>query len=234
MKVQLLKDDKTALLFGASGLVGGHCLSELLASPVYKKVKIFVRKKLDVTHEKLEQHVIDFEQPEKYRNLLKGDDIYCCIGTTIKKAGSKAQFKKVDYTYNLQIAAMAAEQGVNQYLLVSSVGADPDSVFFYTRIKGELEEKVKQMDFWAIHIFQPSVLLGERNENRWGEHLAGKIAKGFDTLTGGLLAKYSPVEAEVVAKAMVAAAQGFKSGVHIYPSHVLLKMSAGTDVSIYQ
>ena len=225
MDVQLIKDDKTALLFGASGLVGGHCLNYLLASPAYKKVKIFGRKELDFDNEKLEQYVVDFENIDRYRDLIKGDDIYCCLGTTIKKAGSKEVFRKVDYTFTFQIAKIAESQSVNQFLLVSAVGADPDSIFFYNRIKGELEEAVKQMRFWSTHIFQPSLLLGERNENRWGEELAGRLAKGFDFLTGGLLSKYSPVEAEVVAKAMVVAAQGFESGLYIYPSHTLQIMA---------
>jgi len=224
MEVQLIKDDKTALLFGASGLVGGYCLQFLLASPVYKKVKIFVRKELDFDNEKLEQHVIDFDNIEDYKDLIKGDDVFCCLGTTIKKAGDKEAFRKIDYTYSFQIAKISKEQRANQLLLVSSVGADEDSIFFYSRIKGELENAIKKMNFWATHIFQPSVLLGKRNENRWGEQLAGRLAKGFDFLTGGLLTKYSPVEAELVAKAMVIAAQGFDNGLQIYPSHVLQKM----------
>ncbi len=229
MEVQLIKDDKTALLFGASGLVGNQCLKILLASPAYKKVKIFGRKELDFDNEKLEQHIIDFNKLEDYRDLIKGDDLFCCLGTTMKKAGNKEAFKKVDFTYSFQIAKIAEEQGINQCLLVSSVGADADSVFFYNQIKGELEDAVRKMNFWATHIFRPSVLLGERNENRWGEQLAGRLAKGFDFLTGGLLTKYSPVEAEVVAKAMVVAAQGFESGLQIYPSHVLEKIATSEE-----
>jgi len=229
MEVQIIKDDKTALLFGATGLVGRYCLDYLLASPAYKKVKVFVRKELDFENEKLEQHKIDFDQLENYQDLIKGDDLFCCLGTTMKKAGSKASFRKVDYEYGFQIAKIAEKHGVNQFLLVSSVGADADSIFFYNQVKGELEDSVKKMKFWATHIFQPSVLLGERNENRWGEQLAGRLAKGFDFLTGGLLTKYSPVEAEVVAKAMVIAAQGFNSGISIYPSHVLQKLVKNED-----
>lgn len=229
MDIQLLKDDKTALLFGASGLVGGYCLNYLLASPVYKKVKIFGRKEMEFDNKKLEQHVIDFDDLDKYRDLIKGDDIFCCLGTTMKKAGSREVFRKVDFTYTYQFAKIAEAQGVNQFLLVSAVGADPDSIFFYNQVKGELEAAIKKMKFWATHIFQPSLLLGPRNENRWGEELAGRLAKGFDFLTGGLLTKYGPVEAEVVAKAMVIAAQGFESGLHVYPSHMLQKIANNAE-----
>lgn len=229
MEVQLVKDDKTALVFGATGLIGGYCLNFLLASPAYKKVRVFVRKELDFENEKLEQHKIDFDKLEDYKDIIKGDDLFCCLGTTMRKAGSKEAFRKVDYDYGFQIAKIAEEQGVNQFLLVSSVGADPDSIFFYSQVKGELEDALKKMDFWSTHIFQPSVLLGKRNENRWGEQLAGRLAKGFDFLTGGLLTKYSPVEAEVVAKAMVIAAQGFDSGLQIYPSHILQKLAKNEE-----
>jgi uncharacterized protein YbjT (DUF2867 family) len=229
MEVQLVKDDKTALLFGATGLIGGYCLNFLLASPAYNKVKVFTRKELDFDNEKLEQHKIDFDKLENYKDLIKGDDVFCCLGTTMRKAGNKEAFRKVDYDYGFQIAKIAEKQGVNQFLLVSSVGADADSVFFYNQVKGELEDAVKKMDFWSTHIFQPSVLLGKRNENRWGEQLAGRLAKGFDFLTGGLLTKYSPVEAEVVAKAMVVAAQGLDSGLQIYPSHILQKIAKNEE-----
>ena len=139
MEVQLVKDDKTALLFGASGLVGGYCLNFLLASSAYNKVKIFVRKELELENEKLEQHIIDFDKLDDYRNLFKGDDVFCCLGTTIKKAGNKKAFRKVDYDYGYQIAKIAEEKGVNQFLLVSSVGADEDSIFFYSQVKGQTD-----------------------------------------------------------------------------------------------
>jgi uncharacterized protein YbjT (DUF2867 family) len=227
--MEIAKDDKTALVFGASGLIGGHVTQFLLLHPAYAKVVVFVRKPLRLEHPKLEQHPVDFDKPESFSHLVKGDDIFCCLGTTMAKAGSKAAFYKVDFTYPFQAAQMAAKNGVGQYLLVSSVGADPKSRFFYSRVKGELEAALRKLDFWSLHIFQPSVLLGERNENRWGEQVAGKIGKVFDRLTGGLLTKYRPIEADVVAKAMVSAAQGLKPGVHVYPSHWLQGLAAEID-----
>lgn len=230
--MEIAKDNKTALVFGATGLIGGHVVQFLLLHPAYEKVVVFVRRPLELEHPKLVQHVVNFDQPETFRHFVKGDDLFCCLGTTMAKAGSKEAFYKVDFTYAFEAAQMGSINGVGQYLLVSSVGADPKSMFFYSKVKGELEEAVRQMNYWALHIFQPSVLLGERNENRFGEQVAGKIGSIFDRLTGGLLTKYRPIEADVVAKAMVSAAQGLKPGVHVYPSHWLQGLAAEIDQSL--
>ncbi len=221
MQVKIVKGNKTALLFGATGLVGNYCLQFLLQSDAYKEVIIFTRKDVPINHKKLTKHVIDFDELLQYKDWIKGDDLYCCLGTTIAKAGSKAAFQKVDYTYTYEIAKMASKNKVSQLLLVSAVGADRESLFFYNRVKGKLEDAIKKLDFWALHIFQPSVLLGERNENRFGEQLAGMLGKGFDYLTNGMLNKYRPIEADLVAQAMINAAQEIRAGQHIYPSHWL-------------
>ncbi len=227
--MEITKDNKTALVFGATGLIGNHLVNFLLFHPAYEKVVVFLRKKMDLEHPKLSQQVIDFDKPESFSDLVKGDDLFCCLGTTMAKAGSKEAFYKVDFTYAFRAANMAAKNGVNQFLLVSSVGADTDSLFFYSKVKGELEEEVQKLNFWSTHIFRPSVLLGSRNENRWGEEIAGKLGKVIDRFTGGLLTKYRPIEADVVAKAMVSAAQGLKPGVHFYPSHWLQGLAAEID-----
>jgi uncharacterized protein YbjT (DUF2867 family) len=229
--LEIIKDNKTALVLGSSGLIGSHLLNFLLLDPAYARVVSFVRKPQYHKHTKLEEVIIDFNQLAKYRELFKGDDLFCCLGTTMAKAGSKKAFYKVDYQYPYESASIAAANKVSQFLLVSSVGANPKSLFFYSRVKGELEGAVQQLGFWSTHIFQPSVLLGERNENRFGEEIAGKIGKVLDGITGGLLTKYRPIEADVVAKAMVSAAQRLKPGVHIYPSHWLQKMADEIDAA---
>lgn len=223
--MEIIKHDKTALVFGATGLIGKHLVNALLKHEAYTKVVVFVRKKLKIEHPNLKQHLIDFDRMEDYKAFIKGNDLYCTLGTTRAKAGSKEAFYKVDYTYSYKAAKIAAANGINQYLLVSAVGADANSKFFYNQVKGELEDAVKQLPFWAIHIFQPSVLLGERNENRWGEQLAARLGKIIDRFTGGLLTKYRPIEAEVVATAMIGAAQRFNKGTHVYPSHYLQNLS---------
>lgn len=223
--MEITKGKKTALIFGASGLVGGYCLDFLLAHAAYHQVVAFVRTPLEKEHERLIQIEVDFDRPETFAKKIKGDDIFLCLGTTRAKAGSREAFYKVDFTYNYQAAKAAANNGVNQLFLVSAVGADRDSIFYYSEVKGELEEAIKDLPFWAVHIFQPSVLLGERNENRWGEEIAGRIGSVIDRITGGLLTKYRPVEADVVARAMVNAAQQLSKGVHIYPSHYLQELA---------
>lgn len=219
--MEIIKHDKIALVFGATGLIGSHLVEALLGHEAYATVIVFVRRKLDIKNPKLKQHIIDFDKMDAYAHLIKGDDLYCALGTTMAKAGSKSAFYKVDYTYSYQAAKIAATNGVNQYMLVSSVGADSDSRFYYSKVKGELEDAIKVLPFWAIHIFQPSVLLGERNENRWGEQIAARMGKVIDRFTGGLLTKYRPIEAEVVANAMIGAAQRFNKGSHLYASHYL-------------
>ncbi len=217
--MEISRHHKTALLFGASGLVGNQCLHQLLEHPAYRKVISFGRRLLEVEHPRLEQHIIDFNHLEDYAGLLRGNDLYSCLGTTLAKAGSRAAFYRVDYAYAYESARLAAANGASQLLLVSSVGASPDSLFFYTRVKGELEKAVKKLPFWAVHIFRPSFLVGDRQESRIGEQLAGRLSLGLDRLTGGaLLGKYRPVEAAQVARAMAHAAQQLEGGVHVYSS----------------
>lgn len=220
---------KTAVLVGATGLVGGHLLNYLLSSPSYSKVVVLGRKKLDVSSDKLIQHKINFDKYGSYAPLVKGDDLFIALGTTMAKAGSREAFRKVDYTYVLNISRAASDNGVNQLLVVSSVGANPDALVYYTRVKGEIEEALKKLKFWSIHIFRPSILLGERPESRAGESIAKVIGKGLDFVLGGLLTKYKPVDAETVAKAMAVKAQELSSGIHIYPSHWIQKLSEKED-----
>ena len=231
MKITINKGKKTALLFGGSGMVGGHCLHQLLDSPIYEKVISFGRKKLLVEDEKLEQHLIDFDQLDKYKKLIKGDDLFCCLGTTIKKAGSKSAFKKVDLEYPKRIAELAVENGVNQFILVSSVGADRNSSVFYSQVKGELEDEVMQMDFWATHVLQPSLLLGERKESRPLERVGVMISQRLDNFIGSFLGKYRPVKGEDVASAMLVVAQNLERGNHTYSSDQLVTLGNANQLS---
>lgn len=224
MNLKIKEANKTALLFGATGLIGSHLLNLLLDSDAYKEVHTFSRRKLDISHPKLKEHQIDFDKLADSSKLIVGDDLFYAMGSTIKKAKSKANFYKIDYNYAYETAKIAASNKVNQFLLVSSIGADKNSFFFYNKVKGKLEESVEQLPFWATHIFRPSVLIGKRNENRFGEQVAGRIGKVLNYVSGGKLHKYGPIEADRVAISMKHAAQKTIPGLHIYESTKLLKL----------
>lgn len=217
--------NKSALLVGASGLVGSELLQCLLNSPEYKKVLILVRKPLGIQHPKLEERVIRFEDLAKNKDLFKVNDVYCCLGTTIKKAKSQEAFKKVDVDYPLEIARLAKEMQVEKFLIISSMGADPNSPVFYSRMKGLLEQNLKAMGFESLHIFRPSLLLGDRQEFRLGESISGFLSKGISFIFVGPLKKYKPITAKIVAEGMYKAAQGKEEGVRIYRSDEIAKLS---------
>lgn len=209
---------RNALIAGASGLVGGHCLKLLLESDRYSQVISVGRRELPLIHPKLDQQIINFDKMESFASELVADDIYCCLGTTIKKAGSKDAFYKVDYTYVAELARITAAKGATQFLVVSAMGADAGSLIFYNKVKGEMEQFVTQQDFEAVHIFQPSLLLGEREEERTGEEIATKIMKPLSSLMIGPLKKYRPIKGETVAKAMIYAASLNSKGIYTHPS----------------
>lgn len=223
--IELYKGNKTALLFGNTGLTGKYCQQFLATHTAYTKLITFGRKKVEAENEKHIHHIIDFSKLEDYKDLMAGDDLFLSIGTTMAKAGSKEAFYAIDYSLNHDIASYASDNGVKQLILVSAVGANTDSLFFYNRVKGELEKAVKEMPFWAIHIFQPSLLLGERKENRTLESIAQRVAKGADRLIGNLLSAYRPVDAKDLARAMIYKAQSLKSGIFTYSSDEINKIA---------
>ncbi len=211
---------KTALIAGASGLIGRHCLNLLLAADDrYERVISIGRRPLPLEHPRLEQRVVDFDQLEKEQLRLIADDVFCCLGTTIGQAGSEAAFYKVDYSYVVTLAAVLSANFASQFLIVSALGADAESRVFYNRVKGEMEAAVKQTKFRAIHIFQPSLLLGERTSPRLGERVAGVLLRVVAPLLVGPLRPYRAIRASVVAQAMLDAARQDGGGVRKYRSH---------------
>jgi uncharacterized protein YbjT (DUF2867 family) len=152
---------RSALLFGASGLIGGHLLRLLVDDEAYDRVTAPVRKPLSFRHPKLQEHVVDFDHLDGQKDTLQGHDVFCCLGTTIRVAGSQAAFRTVDFTYVVQAASIAAMNGAEQFLLVSSLGADKNSSAFYLRVKGEVEEAASKLSYRAVQIFRPSVLVGD-------------------------------------------------------------------------
>ncbi|MEM7549171.1 MAG: oxidoreductase [Bacteroidota bacterium] len=215
---------KTAMVVGANGLVGSELLSILLDSDYYGTVISVTRKYLDITDERLMQFVIDYDRLEELEELIGADDVYCCLGTTMKKAGSKEKFRQVDLTYPLKIAELVKRNGCKQFLLVSAIGAKKDSSFFYNKVKGELEEEVHKLGFDSLQIFQPSILLGDRNEDRAGEEFAKSFTKAVRFAMIGKLKKYRPIEASHVAKVMFKVAQNNQSGKRIYCSDEMAEL----------
>ena len=218
---------KFALLLGASGLVGGHCLQRLLNDTAYGKVIALVRKPLPLHDPQLEQQVVDFSDLQNYAHLLKAHDVFCCLGTTIKKAGSQAAFRQVDFTYPVEIAKIAAANGAEQFLIVTALGANPASRIFYNRVKGEVEAAIAPLAFRAVHIFRPSLLLGKRQEIRLGEKIGERVAKIFSFLFAGPLRKYRPIAARTVAAAMIAVAKRNLAGVNTYESDQIQALGSG-------
>ena len=193
-----------ALLIGATGATGKDLLDLLLKNNSFHQVDIFVRRDLDVQHEKLKIHVIDFDQPEQWRHLVKGDVLFSCLGTTLKAAGSKEAQWKVDYDYQYQFAEFAKENHVNHYVLVSSGFSSPNSLFFYTKMKGQLEEAVKALGFPKLSIFNPPVLI-RKNSDRTMEVAGLKAIKFFNQI--GILRSQEPLPTEILAQAMINSAQ---------------------------
>lgn len=217
--MEIQKSGKRAVLLGATGLVGSHLLQLLLSHQAYEKVKVIARKpNPGYNSEKLEWLVDSMKDWDTVSSMISGDDLYITIGTTIKNAGSREAFREIDHDLVFYIAKSGAVNGMRQLLLVSSVGADKDSIFFYNRVKGEIEEAVSALPFWAVHIFRPSVLLGEREEIRPLESIAQSLFSGVDKVIGGSMGKYRPVSGGKVAKSMVYFAQLLEGGRHIHAS----------------
>lgn len=216
---------KSALIAGATGLTGNKLVKVLLDHTEYEKVYVFVRRPLAMDHPKLEQIQIDYYRLDAYKKYFQVDDVFCCLGTTIKKAGSQKAFRRVDYDYPVALARLAKSAGVKNFLVISAMGADSRSNIFYNRVKGQMEDSLKKIELPALHIFQPSLLLGDRQEFRLGEKAASIITPVFSPLLRGGMKKYKPIQAKQVAKAMCAAAQSGSDGIHVYPSDKIAEMA---------
>ncbi len=206
---------KSALILGATGLVGEHLVRLLLDDDGYEEVKIFVRRPTGISHTKLLEQIVDFEDIKTWKTLLSGNVLFSCLGSTIKKASTREKQYRVDYTYQYKAAVAAADAGVAAYVLISSSGANPHSRIFYSRMKGELDRDIKKLPFQAIRIVKPSVLVGERREKRRGEAAAIVLGKIVATLIPPLR-KYRPIAAEVVARAMIKVAEDGEPGIKEY------------------
>jgi uncharacterized protein YbjT (DUF2867 family) len=216
---------KSALLAGASGLVGSRCLAQLLADPTYGRVVALGRRQLPHTDAKLEQQVIDFDRlGAEGVPFPSVDDVFCCLGTTMKRAGSREAFRRVDFTYIVSLAAQALQHGARQFLLVSALGANPRSGIFYNRVKGETEAAVARLPFVGRQIFRPSLLVGERTERRAGERAGSVVLQALSLALRGPLRKLRPIGADFVARAMVEVARRAPPGVNYYASDAIARL----------
>lgn len=189
-----------ALVIGATGATGKDLVNQLLNDKEFDEVDIFVRKPVNIQNDKLKVHVVNFEKPEEWKDMVKGDVAFSCLGTTLKDAGSKEAQKKVDFDYQYEFAKAAKENEVEDYILVSAYGANPQSKIFYSKMKGELEEAVKQLHFNKITIFKPG-MLERKDSERTGEVLGSRIIKFANKL--GLLESQKPLPTDILAKAMI-------------------------------
>jgi uncharacterized protein YbjT (DUF2867 family) len=208
--------NRTALLAGATGLVGRHVLELLLADNGWSHVVTVGRRTTSRHHAKLEQRVLDLGELEIAGNLPHVDDVFCCLGTTIKQAGSQPAFRTVDHTFVVGLARAGLRAGGTQFLLVSAIGADAESRVFYSRVKGETESAIRKLPYQGIQIFRPSLLLGERPEFRLGERIATLGAPLLPALLFGRLRRYRPIQAATVARAMVSTAKQAPRGPNVF------------------
>lgn len=193
--------DQTALVIGATGLIGSNLVEQLTENENFTTIKVFTRRSTLIKHPKIEEHLVDFDKIDDWKDDLTGDVLFSAMGTTIRKAGSKAAQYKIDFTYQYETAQAAANNSVKTYCLVSSAGANPTSSVFYSKMKGELDEAVKKLGIKHTFIFRPSILSGNRNESRLGEKIGLALARIFTNIPG--LTKYRPIQGATVAKAMI-------------------------------
>ena len=205
----------TAVVAGATGLVGRYLLEVLLEDSFYDQIVTLVRRPMELFERKLEQRIVNFEDL-RAPDLAGATHLFCCLGSTMKKAGSQAAFRRVDYDYPLMFARLGQEAGARRLMLISSVGADPAAGSFYLRVKGELERDLEPLDFEATHIFRPAVLLGARQEDRPGEQWAARLSRAFEWMMAGGLSKYRPMPAGLLAAAMAAAGERGEPGRHVH------------------
>jgi uncharacterized protein YbjT (DUF2867 family) len=215
---------QTALILGASGLTGSHLLNMLLESPSFSHVRSLVRKPSGISHPKLEEIIVDFQNMEQYKQAIgRGDVIFSCIGTTLKKVkGDKQLYKQIDFDIPVNAARFGIEAGYKQFVLISAHLANAQSMIFYNRLKGETEDIIQTFPFESIHIFRPSFLIGERKERRWLELTFGELMVYLSPL---LPDASKPIEVSMVAKAMMNVAIKGKNGNHIYPNEQIKNLA---------
>ena len=210
--------EKTALIAGTTGLVGNHLLNLLLDDPDYTEVRSISRRPSGLNDPKLVEIIIEFEDLEKVAAEVDAEYIFCCLGTTMKKAGSKEAFRKVDYEYPLRLAKISKANGSKHFLLVTAQGANPNSTFFYNRVKGELEDEIKNIGFDCYTVIRPSLILGDRKEKRRIEEIGQFLFTNLQFMFFGPFRKFRGVQASDIALKMKQAALEDNEGWKVIPS----------------
>lgn len=219
-----MKEMRSALVVGATGLVGSALVKLLCESEEYASVNVISRRPLDYVHPKLVVTLREFDAIAE-RDIEFAYEVFCCLGTTIKKAGSRPEFEKVDFEYPMTIAALAKNRGIGHFIVISAMGANEKALAYYSRVKGKLEAELIKMDFPQLSIVRPSLITGDRKEFRLGESIGAKVLSVVNPLLVGPMKKVRSISAEQIALAMkVIALHGNKQKVAIYPSDVLLSM----------
>ena len=208
---------KVALLAGASGLIGKELLVLLLAAPIYSKVIVLVRRPLDISHQKLEQRIVDFEMINLDDLLI--DHVFCTLGTTIKRAGSKDAFRHIDQQYAVNVAKAAKQNGAELFTIVTAMGANSESIFFYNQVKGDVEAELQQMDYKYLGVFRPSMLVGYRDKKRFAEQIGTILMRIFDFM---IPANYKIIHVNKVASAMFDYAKKPIKGLFVCSSAAML------------
>ncbi len=210
-----------ALVIGATGAVGKDLVQQLIEDSSFERIDVFVRREVKIPAAKVVVHTVDFDHPETWADQLQGDVLFSCMGTTIKAAGTQEAQWKVDYTYQYDAAKAAKANGVKNYVLVSSVGANAKSKVFYTRMKGVLDDAVQQLGFEGCFILRPPSLI-RKGSDRFGEKVGIVALKAFNAI--GLMRSFTPMPTEAVAAAMIRLAKSGRKGVEIIESQEILKV----------
>jgi uncharacterized protein YbjT (DUF2867 family) len=214
-----------AVIAGASGLIGSELLQLLLRGKEYDEVLALVRSALPVSHKKLIQLVVNFDQLEQHQASINGHAVFCCLGSTRSKTPDLSVYRKIDHDYPLQLAQIAKQNKIPHYHLVSAIGADSTSGNFYTKLKGQTEDDIQQLGIPSLHIYQPSLLTGKRKEFRLAEKLATVVMKVLNPLLLGSLQKYRSIPAGTVAKAMYCQSLNKEEGIFSHPSNHIKQLA---------
>ncbi|CAN5809925.1 hypothetical protein BH24BAC1_BH24BAC1_23060 [soil metagenome] len=214
---------KKAIVIGGTGLVGSHLVRLLLQDERFETVKVFVGRSTGLSHYKLEEYLVDFDQPQEWRLLVKGSVLFSALGSTFKQAGSRNAQYKIDYTYQYQFAEAAAKNGVGIYVLLSASNASVDSVVFYARMKAALEEEVKKLPFLNIHILRPGPMEGSQETEEPLEKVYAFFVKGLNKI--GLFKSLRPISGKAVAKAMINASFLNNDRMEVYPLHSIFSLA---------